>query len=148
MRRKKELFSLIKDLGKVVRRFQNDAVFYADVTFTQFCILDIVADRGVTGLSELHPLLGVEKSTTTRLIEPLVSRGLLDRVQSHHDSRAVELRLTRSGKDVHERVGECVMDFLDTILKQIPDRSAGEVLGSLRLFTKALGECQGECSGS
>jgi DNA-binding MarR family transcriptional regulator len=42
------------------------------VTFHQFLILDAVAARRGLELAALHGILAVQKSTTTRLVTPLL----------------------------------------------------------------------------
>ncbi|UCF56837.1 MAG: MarR family transcriptional regulator, partial [Deltaproteobacteria bacterium] len=70
------MFSLMSELARAVRCCQQEAVFCENVTFSQFFILDMVAEKGKLKLSELHQILSVDKSTTTRLINPLVKQGL------------------------------------------------------------------------
>ena len=99
------LLELIAELSRATRIFQQESVFCAGVTFSQFFILDqVAAGGGRLPLSELHSTLEVEKSTTTRLVAPLVKQGLIIRRRSRQDSRAVELSLTPPGRDVLKTV--------------------------------------------
>ncbi len=47
---------------------------------------------------ELSDQLRVSQATVTRLIDPLVRDGLVDRVRSPHDRRVVRLSLSESGR--------------------------------------------------
>jgi DNA-binding MarR family transcriptional regulator len=142
----RDIFQLVKDLGKVLRSFQNESVLCEGVTFNQFCILDYVAEKGDLELSELHRLLSVEKSTTTRLIDPLVRRGLLNRRKSHHDSRAVELTLTGDGREVHQAVWECISGFIDNVLRDIPGEKRKDIMDALKLFISSINHsCGNDC---
>jgi len=62
-------------LSRVLRCCCRDEAFCADVTFHQFLILDAVAKQKEISLADLHKLLSVEKSTTTRLVAPLIGKG-------------------------------------------------------------------------
>ena len=137
----KTMFFLIKELTKVLRSYQNEAAFCEGVTFTQFSILDLVAEKGILSLSELHKLLSVEKSTTTRLVNPLVEQKLLKKTESLHDSRAVELVITKLGKKVHIRVWECISGFMQNMMKEIPEEKINDVFNSLRIFIRACSNC-------
>lgn len=143
------VFHLLRDMGKVMRIFQSEAVLCEGVTFAQFCILDHAAARGGRlELSELHGLLSVEKSTTTRMVGPLVKRGLIAREISAHDSRAIELALTAKGKDVHAEVWKCLAGFINDVLKQIPGSRRNGILESLGVFIRSIRQCCGGKPGS
>src|SRR4030067_1269375 len=135
----KELFSLVKELMKVLRLLQNDTIFCEGITFSQFSILDLVAEKGNLELSELHKLLVVEKSTTTRLVSPLVGQKLLVRTESTRDSRAITLKITRHGEEVHRKVWNSISCFMDNMIKHIPEERKEAVFDSLKIFIKACG---------
>jgi DNA-binding MarR family transcriptional regulator len=141
-----EILSLISDLCKVVRCCRQDAVFCEDVTFTQFLILDQIAKKGDLKMSELHSILAVDKSTTTRLVNPLVREGLVERAKSDHDSRAVNLILTKTGEEVHEKVWLCLNVFVEAIGNRIPEEKKTEVYGAVKLFIDAVKDASTACS--
>jgi DNA-binding MarR family transcriptional regulator len=141
-----DFLSLISDLCQVVRCCRQDAVFCEDVTFTQFVILDQIAKKGDLKMLDLHQILAVDKSTTTRLVNPLVRKGLIERERSDHDSRAVNLRLTLVGKEVHRKVWFCLEGFVDAIGKGIPEEKKTEVYEAVRLFINAVKSASSSCS--
>ena len=149
-----EIFALISELARALRCCQQEAVFCENVTLSQFLILDNVSSSGKLRLSDLHKILSVEKSTTTRLVDPLVRQGLIKRERSEFDSRVIELSLTVEGKSVRNKVWECLSEFLGKISSGIPKSSKAEVLESVRIFTNAMqdacsnGKCKNEqCTG-
>jgi DNA-binding MarR family transcriptional regulator len=88
--------------------------------------------------AELHEILSVEKSTTTRLVQPLVRQGLLFREKSNLDSRAINLRLTEQGESVLEDVWDCLSRFIEGIRMGIPEEKRSEVYKSVKTFLKAM----------
>ena len=134
----REMFSLISELSKVVRCCQQEAISCENVTFSQFIILDTVAQKGKLKLSVLHETLSVDKSTTTRLVNPLVKQGLVLREKSNHDSRAVNLRLSGKGESTRQEVWACLSNFVDTIQKEIPEEKRAEVYNAVRTFLTAM----------
>ena len=99
------LLGLIAEMSKTTRIFQQGSTFCEGITFTQFNILDQLAKAGGRlSLAELHGHLEVEKSTTTRLVAPLVKSGLVAKERSKTDSRATVLRMTREGRETWDRV--------------------------------------------
>lgn len=137
----KDLFATIRKLITSLRIFQNETIFCEDVTFSQFSILNYVSKTGVLEMSELHELLSVEKSTTTRQVEPLIKKGYLEKIRSIHDSRIVELHITSEGKKIHHEVWNCISDFLVNMDQSIPDDKKGEVLGAIEIFINSIENC-------
>jgi DNA-binding MarR family transcriptional regulator len=138
------VFIMLKELGKVLRFFHDGVVLCEGVTFIQFCVLDYVADFGQLEMSELHGLLSVEKSTTTRMVNPLVSRGLLVKLTSSKDSRSIYLALTAKGKDVHRKVWQCISGYIEGFLSAMPADRRDEIVDSIGVFTKSIRTC---CAG-
>lgn len=136
-----QLFATIRKLVTSLRIFQNEMVFCEDVTFSQFSILNYVSKTGILEMSELHSLLSVEKSTTTRLVEPLIKKGYLVKNRSSHDSRIVELHLTPEGKIVHQKVWNCISDFMINLDQSIPNDKKSEVLQALDIFINSMERC-------
>jgi DNA-binding MarR family transcriptional regulator len=141
-----DILPLISDLCQAVRFCRQDAVFCEDVTFTQFLILDQVSKKGDLKMSELHRILAVDKSTTTRLVNPLVRKGLIVRETSDHDSRAVNLRLTPAGGEVHRKVWICLQGFVNAIGRNIPDEKKETVYEAVKLFISAVKNASSACS--
>lgn len=137
----KDLFAIIRKLITSLRIFQNETIFCEDVTFSQFSILNYVSKTGVLEMSKLHELLSVEKSTTTRQVEPLIKKGYLEKIRSIHDSRIIELHITPEGKKIHYEVWNCISDFLVNMDQSIPDDKKGEVLSAIEIFINSIENC-------
>jgi DNA-binding MarR family transcriptional regulator len=141
----RELFEIIMSLGREIRCCSRDEAICGGVTFHQFVILDAVAKNQGLDLADLHKMLAVEKSTTTRLVNPLLQKGLLKRDRAEHDSRAVKLTLTEEGRETHERVWMCLEGFFGNIARNIPEDGQEEVLEAVKVFTAAMRKAAGEC---
>ena len=68
-----------------------------DLSITQTRLLGVLRDRKPT-MNELARLLELDKSSVTGLIDRAERRGLVDRVPSTADRRAVVVRLTDQGR--------------------------------------------------
>lgn len=141
----REIMEVIMDLSREIRCCSRDEAICRGVTFHQFMILDAVALRGELGLAELHGILSVEKSTTTRLVNPLIRKGLLRRDRAAHDCRAVSLTLTELGRETHRGVWLCLGGFFQQITRQIPEKQRRGVLESVRAFTEAMRKAAVAC---
>lgn len=140
---KRDVYVLIRELAKALRIFQEGAVFCEDITFTQFVILDYVKESRRLKLSDLHKLLSVEKSTTTRLIDPLVRKGLVVREKSASDSRAIELELTGEGERVHRSVESCMSDLTGQLIETMPGSDGEPLLSTMNTFVRSVFRCCG-----
>ncbi len=67
-----------------------------DMSLTQLRVLAILRDREPK-LTELAAYLGLERSSVSGLVDRAVRRGLVSRVASADDGRAVRLGLTEEG---------------------------------------------------
>ena len=150
----RELIELVADLVRVARGFQQEQAFCEGITFTQFLILDrVVAAGGRLGLSELHASLDVDKSTTTRLVAPLLELGLVDKQRREDDRRAFDLHITAEGRAVTRRVWSCIDGAATLVDGYIPEDEREKVYRGVRLFARALekaceaGCCQGSATG-
>jgi DNA-binding MarR family transcriptional regulator len=134
----RELMDILGGLSQVLRCCCRDEAFCEGVTFHQFMILDAVAKEKELQMADLHKLLSVEKSTTTRLVNPLIKKGLLRRDKADHDSRAVKLMLTKEGRETHKKVQVCLTDFFQRALGNVPEKKRNEVLESVKIFITAI----------
>ncbi len=134
----RELFDILKCFARDIRCCSQGETFFGEFTFQQFVILDIIAQRKEIPMNELHGLLSVEKSTTTRLVNPLITKGVLTRTKAAHDSRAAMLALTPEGKELHKKVWACLSVFFRDVLKNVPASRKGDVLDCARVLVKAI----------
>ncbi|HVN71300.1 MAG TPA: MarR family transcriptional regulator [Desulfomonilia bacterium] len=138
LRQDRQILSLMTELAKALRCCRQDEVFCEDVTFTQFIILDTVARNHTLNMASLHDALSVDKSTTTRLVAPLIKRNLVIRDRADHDSRAATLKLTEEGSEVHEKVWQCLLSFIRAVQDGIPAEKRAGVIEGVGLFLSSV----------
>jgi DNA-binding MarR family transcriptional regulator len=141
-----ELLEVFGGLSQVLRCCCRDEAFCEGVTFHQFMILDAVAKEKELHMADLHKLLSVEKSTTTRLVNPLIKKGLVRRDKADHDSRAVKFTLTKDGRETHKKVLICLTAFFQKVLGNIPAKKRTDVLESVKIFITAIKNSDNGCS--
>lgn len=133
-----EFIDVLGGLAQVLRCCCRDEAFCEGVTFHQFMILNAVVREKELHVADLHKLLSVDKSTTTRLVNPLLAKGLLKREAAAHDSRAVKLTLTREGGEIHGKVQLCLADFFKRVLGNLPANKRTDVLEAVKIFIAAI----------
>jgi DNA-binding MarR family transcriptional regulator len=88
-----------------------------DLSLTQLRVLGILRDRQPR-MAELAAYLGLDKSTMSGLIDRAERRGLVRRVASEDDRRAVDVVLTAAGS----RLARAVQAEVRTALEAMTDR--------------------------
>lgn len=68
-----------------------------DISVAQWVVLRILFDNGGVTLNQAARLVGVDKSSLSRMVERLVQRGLISRTEGS-DRRSVGLALTAAGE--------------------------------------------------
>ncbi|MEE9913610.1 MAG: MarR family transcriptional regulator [Deltaproteobacteria bacterium] len=140
-----DFMDLLIGLSQATRCCRQDMAFCEGVTFHQYIILDAVFKSTELNISELHKILSVEKSTTTRLVNPLIQKGLLARQRSGLDSRAFVLTLTEEGRNIHQKVRLCLAEFFNKIADNLPPHRRDDILQTVQLFLAAVKNAAGVC---
>lgn len=140
-----QLMDVFSGLVQATRCCRQDTAFCGGVTLHQYMILDAVAKNGNLRISDLHRLLAVEKSTTTRLLKPLLDKNLLIKKPSDTDSRMYTLALTESGISTHRNVQDCLADFFSKIEQNLPAGEKDRILMSVQKLTNAIKSASNVC---
>ena len=90
-----------------------------DMSLTQLRVLAILRDRRLK-MTELADYLGLDKSTMTGLVDRAEKRGLLERVRNRVDGRAVDVRITKLGAELAERLATVVAQSLSPKIGALP----------------------------
>jgi DNA-binding MarR family transcriptional regulator len=110
-----------------------------DVTLAQYRVLVELAAHGPQRVAELAGVLGVERSTATRMCDRLVRKRLIHRRRESRDRRAVQVTLTAEGGTVVDRVTHRRREEISRILERLAPRDRAAVLRALRVFADAAG---------
>lgn len=110
-----------------------------DVTLAQYRVLVELAARGPQRAAELAGVLGVDRSTVTRMCDRLVRKRLIHRGRESRDRRAVQVALTAGGRALVERVSHRRREEIGGILERLAARDRAAVLRALRAFADAAG---------
>jgi DNA-binding MarR family transcriptional regulator len=110
------------------------------ITVPQFRLLVVLHSRGSMRLSDLADILGVNPSTTTRMVDRLVSAGLVDRQINPTSRREVLLDLTEAGDETVTQVTQQRRRQIARIVARMPERRRTQLIEALEAFNEAGGE--------
>lgn len=97
-----------------IGNIQNSYMAQYDLSMPQFNILRIL--RGANGAISVNTVKDrmVEKSpNTTRLMDKLIDKGLMERVRCEEDRRVVYVSITKAGLDLLAKIDEDSESKLD-----------------------------------
>ncbi len=110
-------------LSAIRRRLDRKTVNNS-LTVLQMLPVALIANGLCRTASELARINGTDPGATTRMLDRLETKGLIQRVRSEQDRRVVQLELTAAGKVIAR---EIPFALADTMNKVLCDFSAGEV---------------------
>jgi DNA-binding MarR family transcriptional regulator len=110
------------------------------ITIPQFRVLVILSARGSINVKTLAALLHVQRSTTGRMVERLVTAGLIDRRPHPALRRELVVELTPRGQDVVQAVTAHRREQIARVVQNMPERERYGLVSTLTAFTTAGGE--------
>ena len=123
------LFEALPLLPK--RLVRVDAITHeVDMPFSHVQILCMLSS-GEMSIGEISRHLGIAKPNITPLLDNLHAKGLLERVRSSHDRRVVNVALLPAGKEMADRIREC-------IVQQVMEWPENVAVGDAKRLNNAL----------
>jgi DNA-binding MarR family transcriptional regulator len=110
------------------------------ITIPQFRVLVILSARGPINVKTLAGLLHVQRSTTGRMVERLVTAGLVDRRPHPALRRELVVELTRRGQELVQAVTAHRREQIARVVHNMPERERYGLVSTLTAFTTAGGE--------
>jgi DNA-binding MarR family transcriptional regulator len=107
----------------------------SDVSAVQLRALTVLSGMPGSKLGRLAESMDVALSTASRLVERLVSAGLVDRRTSQVNRREVTLQLTEHGSRTLSRYDALRLEGIRRVLDQLPADERYVVLAGLRTLT-------------
>ncbi|AYF78642.1 MarR family transcriptional regulator [Nocardia yunnanensis] len=110
------------------------------ITIPQFRTLVILSTRGPLKGVALSNALDVQPSTTARMVDRLVSVGLVNRKQNPDSRRELIIELTALGHRIVDQVTAHRRREIVAVVERMPERDRSGLVRALTAFTVAGGE--------
>ena len=113
-------FSAYRRISRAVSQHYEAAFRGSELHAAQFTILSTLAQTGAMPLVKLAAFLGMERTTLTRNLEPLVKRNLVVS-ETNEDGRIRQVALTSSGESAVRNTfprWEAAQATVEEVLKQ------------------------------
>ena len=106
----------------------------AGITLPQYRTLAVLDAEGEQNVRDLATLLGVDRSTATRMCGRLASAGLIERRTDPLDGRAVVISLTRRGRKVVNDVTAARRNEIASLLRGVSPPRRAQLIDLLTEF--------------
>lgn len=133
--------ALFRALSDLVRHYQfrnRDEVCCYGLTVSQCYALQALAGRGVLPSSELARYLGLDLSSTTRVVDQLVRKKLAVRRRKRDDARVREVEITEGGRRLINRMEADFAKLLSEAFSDLPKNVQKKLPEAIRRLAAAL----------
>ena len=138
---------LLNRAGSLGAASMSDLLKEFDIPLPVWHILLILGEFREQTISELASHTGLEMSYLSRTIGKVEERGYVMRRRSTNDRRVINIRLTRAGSQMIERILPKTRDLLEVIFKGIPDSDIETTAQTLELVYDNLASSAATASG-
>lgn len=133
------LEEIIAKLSAYMSRMEEEAkeqFNFKDLTLTQMHYLEMISDLQNPNLTELAVAMKLTKPTITVLVDKLIEKELVYKVQSDADRRSTHLHLTERGKLINQMHEYAHRRMVEQIEKNIDAKEMAQLIFLLEKIMK------------
>ena len=131
------LYEAVNELVRAYQSRDRERVCCHDLNLNQWAALSYVFRGGPVGLNALAEHLALDKSTASRVVDSLVKKGLVERVENSSDRRAIELGTSPAGAALYQTIRASLMVEEDQLLAGLSAEQRAAILGLIVRLTDA-----------
>jgi DNA-binding MarR family transcriptional regulator len=120
-------------MGKKMPQFFDKVLGPVDLRFTEYKLLQKLAEAGATPMAKLSDEMYVTKAGVTAITDEMEQKGLVKRVRDGDDRRIVNVEMTTAGKKLY---GQARQKHLAFVKKFVSDLEPEEIRTLLRIYNK------------
>jgi DNA-binding MarR family transcriptional regulator len=140
MIREKTIDHALRATWKAVTKLYNEEAAKHNSTMAMAMALLYIDHENGTPSTSLGPSMGMEATSLSRILKNLEDRGMIYRERNPDDGRSVFLKLTESGQKMREISRKSVLNFNDTIKKQISEEKINNFFEVTDVINKLIDE--------
>lgn len=122
-------------LEKIIFRSLDTSILNLNINKTQEIILMTVRNNKNMAMCDISRRIGLEKSSYTRSVNDLVSKGYIVKKSDNNDKRKMMLDLTKEGIEIAYEIDRVMDDYLDKISNLFDSKEKKEIMGALDTIT-------------
>jgi len=109
----------------------------SELSMPQFSTLMRLYYRGECGITEISEHLDVTAAAASQMVEGLVQKGLLERVENPHDRRAKQVSISTKGRALVEKGVEIRNQWTEQLTAHLTAEQQSAVIAALKYLTEA-----------
>jgi MarR family transcriptional regulator, 2-MHQ and catechol-resistance regulon repressor len=137
-----DLFQALSELARHYQFRNRDEVCCYGITPSQCYALQTLSRKDSLPSSELSGQLGLDLSSTTRLVDELVRKKLVVRQRARKDARIREIQITDVGRRMVNRVEADFSKVVSDAVASFPEIVRTAIPKVLRQLTSVLDCCE------
>lgn len=111
-----------------------------------YTLLAIPEGESIT-MNDLSLKMRLASSTMTRMVDPLVQKGLVDRQPDEQDRRMVRVHMTEQGRQAQQALQETLTAFFAQVLRELPENEREAAVRHLEMLNQAIRGTLQSCCG-
>jgi DNA-binding MarR family transcriptional regulator len=136
---------LTKELLRKYQLRDRNEIICCGVSISQCYALDLLGDHGEMTMLALAQKMFLDKSTTSRVVDPLVQRKLVARRFDDADRRVILVALTTAGSKLLADIRSSQIDSQRQILENIAPAQRRQLIESLEILSNAVHDWLATC---
>jgi len=134
-----EVIDNLRRIFQAVNECSRNAERETELTGPQLWALQILAQDSPLRVSELAHQMFLTPATVVGIVDRLEAKGLVNRMRSLEDRRAVDLTLTVKGQEVLGKAPKVAQVMLLKGLEALPDEQFAIVVEGMQQMVRILG---------
>ena len=110
----------------------------SDLRPREFAVLNRLHERGELTQIQLAELTYKDKPAITRMLDRLIERGLVRKVASPADRRAMVVSLTAAGEAMRNAIAPLIVGFLEAACEGISQEDLAVTVATLRRISERV----------
>jgi len=119
--------TLLKKANRLLIKKANELLKPHGITHAYTYFLMELYQQDVLTPSEMHKQIGIEQPTAVRTLDRMERDGLIIRIPSATDRRALSIKLTEKGLSYKETISECAKELNDLALKGFTNKEHAQL---------------------
>lgn len=133
-----EVLDIIFQWDKALRTLERKFNKEFDLTLNQCRLILYIHDKNFVELSQVHKWLNIDKSTTTRMIRPLLTNNYIDKFYQFGDKRKIYLKISEKGTENVQIIKEEFDKLACASLLKVPAGKRDFTFQTVREFLKII----------
>jgi DNA-binding MarR family transcriptional regulator len=142
-RQAERLYDVFAELVRGYQFRDREEICCRGISVSQCHALEALEMHGPMTMGELAAHLHLELSTTTRVVDFLVTNGMATREADAKDRRVCRVRVARKGRALVARIRGDLVKEHELVLREIPAESREAVISAMTHLLAAFRERQG-----